>query len=80
MQGFIGQVHVRPGDKVKKNQTLLQLDDTDLKIQMAEQQSLLEQGQHQFRGAMAEQNLTDSGLASNQIPSRKQKFKLFNEK
>ena len=80
MQGFIGQVHVRPGDKVKKNQTLLQLDDTDLKIQMAEQQSLLEQGQHQFRGAMAEQNLTDSGLASNQILQQEAKIQTIQRK
>ncbi|MFH4258963.1 biotin/lipoyl-binding protein, partial [Acinetobacter baumannii] len=42
-QGFIQTVFVRPGDKVKKDQALIQLDNTDLKIQIAEQQSLLDQ-------------------------------------
>lgn len=80
MQGFIGQVFVRPGDKVKKNQILLKLDDTDFKIQMAEQQSMLEQAQHQFRVAMAEQNLTDSGLASNQIRQQEAKIQTIQRK
>lgn len=80
MQGFIRQVFVRPGDKVKKNQLLLKLDDTDFKIQMAEQQSMLEQAQHQFRVAMAEQNLTDSGLASNQIRQQEAKIQTIQRK
>ncbi|MDN5491010.1 MAG: efflux RND transporter periplasmic adaptor subunit, partial [Acinetobacter sp.] len=80
MQGFIRQVFVRPGDKVKKNQLLLKLDDTDFKIQMAEQQSMLEQAQNQFRVAMAEQNLTDSGLASNQIRQQEAKIQTIQRK
>lgn len=80
MQGFITQVLVRPGDKVKANQTLIKLDDTDLKIQLAEQQSLLDQAQHQFRVAMAEQNLTDSGLAANQIRQQEVKIQTIERK
>ncbi|WP_217427335.1 efflux RND transporter periplasmic adaptor subunit [Acinetobacter bouvetii] len=80
MQGFITQVLVRPGDKVKANQTLIKLDDTDLKIQLAEQQSLLDQAQHQFRVAMAEQNLTDSGLATNQIRQQEAKIQTIQRK
>lgn len=80
MQGFIRQVFVRPGDQVKKNQILLKLDDTDFKIQMAEQQSMLEQAQHQFRVAMAEQNLTDSGLVSNQIRQQEAKIQTIQRK
>lgn len=80
MQGFITQVLVRPGDKVKNNQTLIKLDDTDLKIQLAEQQSLLDQAQHQFRVAMAEQNLTDSGLAANQIRQQETKIQTIQRK
>lgn len=80
MQGFITQVLVRPGDKVKANQTLIKLDDTDLKIQLAEQQSLLDQAQHQFRVAMAEQNLTDSGLAANQIRQQETKIQTIERK
>ena len=80
MQGFITQVLVRPGDKVTANQTLIKLDDTDLKIQLAEQQSLLDQAQHQFRVAMAEQNLTDSGLAANQIRQQETKIQTIQRK
>ncbi|MFH7767647.1 efflux RND transporter periplasmic adaptor subunit [Acinetobacter sp. BSP-28] len=80
MQGFITQVLVRPGDKVRTNQTLIKLDDTDLKIQLAEQQSLLDQAQHQFRVAMAEQNLTDSGLAANQIRQQEAKIQTIQRK
>lgn len=79
-QGFIQQVLVRPGDKVKKAQPLIQLDDTDLRIQIAEQQSLLDQAQHQFRVAMAEQNLTDSGLAANQIKQQEAKIQTLQRK
>ncbi|WHP07067.1 MULTISPECIES: efflux RND transporter periplasmic adaptor subunit [Acinetobacter] len=79
-QGFIQQVLVRPGDKVKKSQPLIQLDDTDLKIQIAEQHSLLDQAQHQFRVAMAEQNLTDSGLAANQIKQQEAKIQTLQRK
>lgn len=79
-QGFIQQVLVRPGDKVKKTQPLIQLDDTDLKIQIAEQESLLDQAQHQFRVAMAEQNLTDSGLAANQIKQQEAKIQTLQRK
>lgn len=79
-QGFIQQVLVRPGDKVKKAQPLIQLDNTDLKIQIAEQHSLLDQAQHQFRVAMAEQNLTDSGLAANQIKQQEAKIQTLQRK
>lgn len=79
-QGFIQKVFVRPGDKVKKDQALIQLDNTDLKIQIAEQQSLLDQAQHQFRVAMAEQNLTDSGLAANQIKQQEAKIQTLQRK
>ncbi|MCY6412702.1 efflux RND transporter periplasmic adaptor subunit [Acinetobacter sp. VNH17] len=79
-QGFIQQVLVRPGDKVKKAQPLIQLDDTDLRIQIAEQHSLLDQAQHQFRVAMAEQNLTDSGLAANQIKQQEAKIQTLQRK
>jgi biotin carboxyl carrier protein len=80
MQGFITDVFVRPGDKVNHNQILIKLDDTDLKIQLAEQQSLLEQAQHQFRAAMSEQNLTDSGLAANQIQQQETKIQTIQRK
>ncbi|WP_151962448.1 efflux RND transporter periplasmic adaptor subunit [Acinetobacter oleivorans] len=79
-QGFIQTVFVRPGDKVKKDQALIQLDNTDLKIQIAEQQSLLDQAQHQFRVAMADQNLTDSGLAANQIKQQETKIQTIQRK
>ncbi|WHR57189.1 efflux RND transporter periplasmic adaptor subunit [Acinetobacter haemolyticus] len=79
-QGFIQKVWVRPGDQVKKDQDLIQLDDTDLKIQIAEQQSLLDQAQHQFRVAMAEQNLTESGLAANQIKQQEVKIQTLQRK
>lgn len=79
-QGFIQQVFVRPGDKVNKAQPLIQLDNTDLKIQIAEQHSLLDQAQHQFRVAMAEQNLTDSGLAANQIKQQEAKIQTLQRK
>ncbi|OEY92998.1 hypothetical protein BJD20_06565 [Acinetobacter proteolyticus] len=79
-QGFIQKVFVRPGDKVQKDQALIQLDNTDLKIQLAEQQSLLDQAQHQFRVAMADQNLTDSGLAANQIKQQETKIQTLQRK
>lgn len=79
-QGFVEKVMVRPGDEVKITQPLLQLDNTDLKLQLAEQQSLLDQAQHQFRVAMSEENLTDSGLASNQIRQQETKIQTLERK
>ncbi|MFX7824737.1 hypothetical protein ABTK20_20305, partial [Acinetobacter baumannii] len=42
--------------------------------------SLLDQAQHQFRVAMADQNLTDSGLAANQIRQQEAKIQTIQRK
>ena len=80
VQGYLKESLVRPGDKVTSGQLLAQLDDTDLRIQLAEQNSALEQAQYQFRAAMAEQDLTNSGLAVNQIETQKTKIVNINRK
>lgn len=80
VQGYLKESFVRPGDKVKSGQLLAKLDDTDLRIQLAEQNSILEQAQYQFRAAMAEQDLTNSGLAVNQIETQKTKILNINRK
>lgn len=79
-QGFLASANVRAGDHVKKGDALASLEDKDLKLELAELTSEIEQADSQFRKAMAEVNAAESGLAMNQKKQAETKLALVQEK
>lgn len=79
-QGFLATAHVRAGDHVKKGDVLARLEDKDLKLELAELTSEIEQADSQFRKAMAEVNAAESGLAINQKKQAQTKLALVQQK
>lgn len=79
-QGYISEIKVRPGDKVQREQLLAKLDDKDLKLELAELTSQLNQTEGQFRQAMAVMDATNSGLAINQKYQVQAKIDLLQQK
>lgn len=53
-EGFIVQVAARPGDQVRRGQLLARLDDRDLLLERAKQQSAADQAEGRLRQAMGE--------------------------
>jgi biotin carboxyl carrier protein len=63
-QGFISQVMVRPGDPVKQGQLLANIDDRDVLLEQAKQQSAVAQAEAHLRQAMGEDDAAASGQAA----------------
>jgi multidrug resistance efflux pump len=61
--GFLASVAVRPGDHVKTNQVLATLDNRELLVEQAKQQSAAEQADGHLRKAMGEAEAADSAQA-----------------
>lgn len=65
-QGFIGQAHVRSGDRVKRGQPLVALEDRDLRLEEVRWQSDLEVAHRKEREAMAAGQRVEQRLAAAQ--------------
>ena len=63
MEGFVGQVLVRPGQRVKRGQLLARLDDRDLKLEQARYRSEREQASGRLRQAMTDHDAPATALA-----------------
>ena len=61
--GFIGEVLVRPGERVQPGQTLARLDDRDLKLEQARHRSEREQAAGKLRQAMTDHEAPAMALA-----------------
>ena len=65
--GFIGQVMVRPGERVTRGQVLARLDDRDLKLEQARLHSEREQAAGRLRQAMADREAAAMALAQAEV-------------
>ena len=65
--GFIGQVLVRPGQRVTRGQLLASLDDRDLKLEQARYRSEREQAAGRLRQAMADREAAAMALAQAEV-------------
>lgn len=66
-EGFIAQAAVRPGDRVRRGQVLLRLDDRDLKLEQAKLRGEREQAAARLRQAMAEREAAAVAVASAEL-------------
>lgn len=76
-EGFIAQAGVRPGDLVTTGQTLVALDDRDLKIQHAETQAEIRRHRAEAELAEAEGNLAELRVARAQLNQAQARLDFF---
>ncbi len=78
--GFIGQVLVRPGERVTRGQLLLRLDDRDLKLEQARFRSEREQAAARLRQAMADHESAAVALALAEVQQAEAQLQLVEAK
>jgi len=78
--GFIGQVLVRPGERVTRGQLLLRLDDRDLKLEQARFRSEREQAASRLRQAMSEREAAAMALALAEVQQAEAQLSLVEAK
>lgn len=66
-EGFIAEVLVRPGDRVRQGQVLLRLDDRDLRLEQARLRGERDQAASRLRQAMADREAAAVALASAEL-------------
>jgi multidrug efflux pump subunit AcrA (membrane-fusion protein) len=66
-EGYLQSVLVEPGDAVKKGQELARLDDTELRLRLAEVESAIEQATTARLESMRENKLADAKRAAAQV-------------
>lgn len=66
-EGFVAQVQVRPGDRVRRGQVLLRLDDRDLKLEQAKLRGERDQAAAKLRQAMADREAASVAVASAEL-------------
>ena len=66
-EGFIAEVRVRPGDRVRQGQVLLRLDDRELKLDQARLRGERDQAAAKLRQAMADREAASVALASAEL-------------
>ncbi len=78
--GFIGQVLVRPGQRVVRGQLLAKLDDRDLKLEQARYRSEREQAAGRLRQAMADREAAAMALAQAEVLQAEAQLALIDAK
>lgn len=68
-EGFIAEVMVRPGERVRQGQLLLRLDDRDIQLERQRFTSEREQAAGRLRQAMAERDAAAVALAASEVRS-----------
>ena len=79
-EGFIGQVLVRPGERVTRGQVLVRLDDRDLKLEQARFRSEREQAASRLRQAMSEREAAAMALALAEVQQAEAQLSLVEAK
>ncbi len=70
-EGYVHQVHVDFGDKVKKNQLLAEMEQEELALEVEVQESALKQAEANFIRAQAEYTRAQELAAENLIPAQR---------
>lgn len=78
--GFIGQVLVRPGERVTRGQVLARLDDRDLELERARYRSEREQAAGRLRQAMADREAAALVLAQAEVQQAEAQLDLIDAK
>jgi multidrug resistance efflux pump len=78
--GFIATVAARPGDTVHQGQVLATLDNRDLLVELAKDQSAADQADGHFRKAMGEVEAADSAQAVADLHQAQAQLALVNSK
>lgn len=78
--GFIGSVEVRPGERVKTDQTLATLDEREIKLEQQKLTSEREQASSKLRHAMAERDAPQLALAQAELQQAEAQLALVNSK
>ena len=78
--GFIGQVLVRPGQRVAQGQVLASLDDRDLKLEQARFRSEREQAAGRLRQAMSDREAAAMALAQAEVQQAEAQLALIDAK
>lgn len=79
-EGFLGQVLVRPGDRVRQGQLLARLDDRDLRLEQARYRSERDQAAGRLRQAMAEREAAAMALALAEVQQAEAQLALVEAK
>lgn len=74
--GFIGEVLVRPGERVHTGQVLARLDDRDLQLDQATQRSARDQAAGKLRQALAERDASAAAQAQAELQQTEAKLAL----
>jgi multidrug resistance efflux pump len=80
MDGFLGQVHVRPGDTVRAGQLLAVLADQDLQIERARWESQIAQHENAYVAAQATANRTQLVINQSKASEAEAQLDLVNAK
>ena len=80
IDGFVGQVLVRPGQRVKRGQLLAKLDDRDLKLEQARYRSEREQASGRLRQAMTDHEAPAIALALAEVQQTEAQLALVETK
>ena len=78
--GFIGQVAVRPGQRVVRGQMLARLDDRDLKLEQGKFRSERDQASGKLRQAMSERDAPAMALAQAEVQQAEAQLALVEAK
>lgn len=80
VDGFLKNVSVRPGDRVKQNQVLATLAEEDLKLEQRKWQAEVAQAENSFGEALAKQDRAQLVMAQAKIDEAKAQLDLVDEK
>lgn len=78
-QGFISEVHVRPGDTIKQGALIAKLDDRDLRLERLKTLAQREQSTKQYREAMANRDRAQIKILSSQTDQHEAQLQLIDE-
>lgn len=79
-EGFIGQVLVRPGERVALGQPMLRLDDREWRLEQGRHRSERDQAQAKLRQAMADRDAPALALASAELRQAEAQLALVDAK
>lgn len=77
--GYLRDIHVRPGAKVEKQQLLAELDDRDLRLQRRQLSSQLQQHSQEYDEAMANYDRAEAAILNAQVEQARAKLELVEQ-
>ena len=79
LDGFLGSIKARPGDKVTKGDLLAQLNDDDLHVERRKISSQMQQYQQEYDNALANSNRVQAAIANAQVDQATAQLQLIEQ-